>query len=406
MAGAAETGYDANLNEEIHMLASQRGLFEMPRDICYLNSASYSPLPLRTQEVGRAAVGRKGTPWTLEASFANRQHERARLAAARLINADAADIALIPSISYGVATAAKLLTLPRDARVLVLENDHSSPVLEWQTRADAQGFVIETIRQPDDGDWTSAVLAAIERPGAPPVGLASISSVHWSDGGLIDLEKVGEALRRQGAVFLVDATHSAGVLTIDVKALDPDFVIFPTYKWLLGPYGRAFIYIARRHQDGIPLEQTAFGRRDVRSENAVYFADTRYVPDARRFDMGERDHFISMEMAAIGMEMIAEWGAAAIEQRLSMLTERIAEGVRGTGVRVADRHLRAPHVLSLGFKGVGFEDGLPAGLVEGLASEGIYVAARLRRMRVSPHVFNDELDADRFVAALARRLRG
>ena len=400
MAGAAETGYDANLNEEIHMLASQRGLFEMPRDICYLNSASYSPLPLQTQEAARAAVGRKGTPWTLDAAFANRQHERARLAAARLINADAADIALIPSISYGVATAGKLLTVARGARVLVLENDHSSPVLEWQTRADAQGFVIETVRQPDDGDWTSAVLAAIERPGAPPVALASISSVHWSDGGLIDVQKVGAALRRHGAVFLIDATHGVGVLAMDVKSLDPDFVIFPTYKWLLGPYGRAFIYIAKRHQDGVPLEQTAFGRRDVRSENAVYFADTRYVPDARRFDMGERDHFISMEMAAIGMEMMAEWGAPAIEQRLSMLTDRIAEGVRGTGVRVADRHLRAPHILSLGFR-----DGLPEGLIEGLASEGIYVAARLRRMRISPHVFNDELDADRFVAALARRLR-
>jgi selenocysteine lyase/cysteine desulfurase len=388
------------------MLASQRGLFEMPRDICYLNSASYSPLPLRTQEAGRAAVGRKATPWTLDAAFANRQHERARLAAAALIHADPADIALIPSVSYGVATAAKLLTLSRGARVLVLENDHSSPVLEWQTRADAQGFTIETIRQPADGDWTSAVLAAIERPGAPPVGLASISSVHWSDGGLIDLETVGEALRRQGAVFLVDATHSAGVLTLDVKRLDPDFAIFPTYKWLLGPYGRAFIYIARRHQDGTPLEQTAFGRRDVRSDNAVYFADTRYVADARRFDMGERDHFISMEMAAIGMEMMAEWGASAIAQRLSMLTERIAEGVRGAGVGVLNRHLRAPHILSLSFKNVGFADGLPAGLVEGLASEGIYVAARLNRMRVSPHVFNDEADADRFVEALARRLRG
>jgi selenocysteine lyase/cysteine desulfurase len=387
------------------MLASQRGLFEMPRDICYLNSASYSPLPLRTQEAGRAAVGRKATPWTLDAAFANRQHERARLAAAALIHADPADIALIPSVSYGVATAAKLLTLSRGARVLVLENDHSSPVLEWQTRADAQGFTIETIRQPADGDWTSAVLAAIERPGAPPVGLASISSVHWSDGGLIDLERVGEALRRQGAVFLVDATHSAGVLTLDVKRLDPDFVIFPTYKWLLGPYGRAFIYIARRHQEGTPLEQTAFGRRDVRSDNAVYFADTRYVADARRFDMGERDHFISMEMAAIGMEMMAEWGTSAIVQRLAMLTERIAEGVRGTGVGVLDRHLRAPHILSLSFKNVGFADGLPAGLVEGLASEGIYVAARLNRMRVSPHVFNDEADADRFVAGLARRLR-
>src|SRR5580704_17453972 len=125
------------------MLASQRALFEMPRDICYLNSASWSPLPRRTLEAGRAAVGRKGTPWTLEPDFANHQHERARTAAARLINADPANIALIPSISYGVATAAKLLTIDRGARVIVLADDHSSPVLEWRTRADAQGFTVE-----------------------------------------------------------------------------------------------------------------------------------------------------------------------------------------------------------------------------------------------------------------------
>jgi len=383
------------------MLASQRALFEIPRHICYLNAASYSPLPLRTQDAGRAAVGRKGTPWTLDAAFANDQHERARVAAARLINADPADMALIPSVSYGVATAAKTLTIGRGTRVIVLENDHSSPVLEWQTRADAQGFAIETVRRPDDGDWTSAVLAAIERSGAPPVSLASISSVHWSDGGLIDIEKVGAALRLRGASFLVDATHSTGVLMMDVRRLDPDFVIFPTYKWLLGPYGRAFLYIARRHQGGIPLEQTSFGRRDVRAENEVYFADVSYVPDARRFDMGERDHFISMEMASIGMEMMVEWGASAVEQRLLMLTERIAEELRGIGVSVPERRLRAPHILSLGFK-----QGMPMGLVEGLATEGVYVAARLGRMRISPHVYNDEADADRFVAALARRLRG
>src|SRR5882762_10516062 len=383
------------------MLASQRALFEMPRHICYLNSASYSPLPLKTQEAARAAVGRKGTPWTLEPGFANQQHDRARAAAARLINADPADMALIPSISYGVATAAKILTIERGTRVIVLENDHSSPVLEWQTRADAQGFAVETIRRPDDGDWTSAVLAAIERPGAAPISLASISSVHWSDGGLIDVDKVGAALRQRGASFLIDATHSAGVLTMDVRRLDPDFVIFPTYKWLLGPYGRAFLYIAKRHQGGIPLEQTSFGRRDVRAENAVYFADVSYLPDARRFDMGERDHFISMEMAAIGMEMMAEWGATAVAQRLAMLTERIAEGVKEFGVSVPGHRVRAPHILSLGFK-----DGMPKALVEGLASEGIYVAARLGRMRISPHVFNDETDADRFIASLIRRLRG
>jgi selenocysteine lyase/cysteine desulfurase len=382
------------------MLASQRDLFEMPRDICFLNSASYSPLPCAVLEAGRAAVGRKGQPWKLEASFAGAQYERARAAAARLINADPADVALISSVGYGVATAAKLVKVARDTRVIVLENDHSSPVLEWQARAEAQRFTIETVRSPDDGDWTAAVLAAVERPGAPPVALASISSLHWAEGALIDVEKIGAALRRQGAMFLIDATHSVGVLTMDVTNLDPDFVIFPTYKWLLGPYGRAFMYVAKRHQDGIPLEQTASGRRDVRAENAVYFADPRYVADARRFDMGERDHFISLEMAAIGMEMVAGWRPSAIAQRLAMLTERIADGLRGIGIGVADEHLRAPHILSLKFK-----DGAVAGLVDGLAAEGVYVASRLGRMRVSPHVFNDEADADRFVAVLSRRLR-
>ena len=383
------------------MLASQRALFDIPPNICYLNAASYSPLPLRTLEAGRAAVGRKGRPWTLPASFANEQYERARTAAARLINAEASDVALIPSISYGVATAAKLLTIPRGTRVLVLEDDHSSPVLEWHSRAEAQGFTVETIKQPDDGDWTSAVLAAIERSGAAPVSLASISWVHWSDGGLIDVDEVGAALRRRSAAFLIDATQGVGVVAMDVKRLDPDFVMFPTYKWVLGPYGRAFLYVAKRHQGGIPLEQISAGRRNVRAENAVYFTDLSYVGDARRFDMGERDYFISMEMAAIGMEMLAEWGAPAVAERLEMLTERIAESVRGIGVSVPEPRLRAPHILSLALKG-----GIPQGLIEGLASEGIYVAPRLGRLRISPHVYNDEPDADRFVEALVRRLRG
>ena len=71
--------------------------------------------------------------------------------------------------------------------MIVLENDHTSPVLEWVGRAQAGGFTVDTVKQPADGDWTSAVLEAIERTGAAPVALASISSVHWSDGGALDL---------------------------------------------------------------------------------------------------------------------------------------------------------------------------------------------------------------------------
>src|ERR1700748_2222491 len=105
----------------------------------------------------------------------------------------------------------------------------------------------------------------------------------------------------------MDAPHVAGVLAMDVTRLAPDFVVFPTYKWLLGPYGRAFLYVARRHQHGVPLEQTSYARRAVRAEQDVYFTDLAYVDDARRFDMGERDFFVSIEMAAIGMKMMTQW---------------------------------------------------------------------------------------------------
>src|SRR5712672_518646 len=70
------------------MLPSQRALFDIPRDVCFLNAASWSPLPLAVQEAGRAAVGRKGQPWKLESNFQSQQYERARKAAAALIGAD------------------------------------------------------------------------------------------------------------------------------------------------------------------------------------------------------------------------------------------------------------------------------------------------------------------------------
>ncbi len=374
------------------MLPSQRALFDIPRDVCFLNAAAWSPLPLAVQEAGRTGVARKGQPWKLDADFMSKQYERARRAAAALIGADPVDIALIPSVGYGVSTAGKVIDLPRGSRVLVLQDDHTSPVLEWMSRAEDGGFTVEQVRQPENGDWTSAVLEAMTRTNAPPLSLVSISSVHWSDGGAIDLPRIAEAARQAAAAFLVDATHDAGVRRIDVKTLDPDFLIFPTYKWVLGPYGRAFMYVARRHQNGVPLEQTAPARKGVAAEQKVYFRDLSYADGARRYDMGERDHFITLEMAAVGMEMMAGWGNDAILARLGMLTDRLADGLANTGVRMLDRRLRAPHLICLQFP-KGMADDLP----QKLAAENVYAAPRLGRLRISPHVYNDEQDVDRFV---------
>ncbi len=380
-------------------LQSQRGLFDLPREVCFFNAAAWSPIPLSAVEVGERGARRKSQPWEIAEDFAAQEFERARSAAAGLINAAAEDIALIPSVGYGVSTAAKSYPVAAGARVLVLENDHSSPTLEWMSRAEAGGYSIEVVRVGSDHDWTATMLEAIARPGAPPIALASISSVHWSDGGAIDLKRVMDALRSAGAGLLVDATHAAGVMDLDVAALDPDFVVFPTYKWLLGPYGRAFLYVAKRHQNGVPLEQTAPGRVRVRAEDDTYFTDLAYLPSARRFDMGERDFFVSLGVATHSIELIQSWGIGSVRARLAGLTRRIAGGLaRLEGkITVVREDLRAPHVLSLGFP-----DGMPDDFVKHLAAEKVFAAQRLGRLRVSPHVYNDEEDCERFCAVVSR----
>ncbi len=382
------------------MLACQRAQFDMPRDICWLNAAAYSPLPKAGQQVGERGVARKSRPWEMQSDGAQQQFERARTAAARLLNADPDDVALIPSVSYGVATAGRALPVACGSRVLVLEDDHSSPVLEWMGRAESQNIVLEIVKRPADGDWTEAVLAAISRRGAPPLALASISSVHWADGGLIDLDRVAPALRQRGAHLVIDATHAVGVIPLNVRRLDPDFLVFPTYKWVLGPYGRAFLYVAKRWQHAVPLEQTGSGRRAIDSETPPYLRDTSYLQNARRFDMGERDHFITLEMAAIGMEMMAGWGAHAVLGRLRMLTARLAEGLASTGALLPNESVRAPHILSLAFS-----NGMPPRLIDRLAAKNVFVSPRLGRIRISPHVYNDEIDIDRFIEVFRTAIR-
>ncbi len=92
------------------------------------------------------------------------------------------------------------------------------------------------------------------------------------------------------------------------------------------------------------------------------------------------------------MEMMAAWGNEPIVARLGMLTDRLADGLGNLGVRTIDKRLRAPHVLSLAFP-----NGMAPDLPKKLAAEQVYAAPRLGRLRISPHVYNDEEDVDRFV---------
>ncbi len=231
-------------------LSCQRALFDIPDDVAYLNAAAFSPVPRNVRAAGELGVLTKTTPWTPALGETEGWAERARAAAARLIGASADDIAITGAVSHGIATAAKNVKIPPGSRVLMIEGEFPSLALVWPELARAANASVDIVKRPADGDWTAALLEAITRPGAPPVGLAALTPTHWSDGSLIDLAVVVAELRKQGALVVIDATQGVGVLDIDVVALAPDFLAFPTYKWVLGPYSLAFLYAAPTARTG------------------------------------------------------------------------------------------------------------------------------------------------------------
>ena len=384
------------------MLESKRALFDIPLDVSFFNAAAWSPLPLSTVEQGKKGVETKSRPWDFPNGLDEREFADARAAAAALINASSSDIAIIPSVGYGVSTAAKVLDLPVGSRVLTLQDDHSAPVLEFMTRRREEPLRVEAISRGEDGDWTSAVLEAMSSKDGVPPTLLSISSLHWSDGGKIDLDLVQQEAKKMGAMLLVDATHSVGAAPIDVEKLDPDFLIFPTYKWLLGPYGRAFLYVAKRHQKGIPLEQTSYARKRVVAEDDRHFTDLDYIDGGARFDMGERDFFVTLRMATHSMKLVHSWGVENVAQTIQKHTDRTEQGLleQEVPVTMLPKQFRAPHILSLGFP-----KGIPDNLEAVLQQHRAFAASRLGRLRISPHVYNNEEDCDRFVDILAQILR-
>ena len=263
----------------------------------------------------------------------------------------------------------------------------------WRELAAQTGASLVTIPRPADSDWTAALLAAIDERTA----IAALPHCHWTDGGLVDLAVVGRRLRDVGAALVVDATQSLGALPFDVAAIDPDFMVAASYKWLLGPYSLGFLYVAPRHQQGRPLEHNWIARAGSEDFAGLVNYRDAFQPGARRFDVGERSNFALMPMAIAALEQILAWSLPAIQSTLGAVTADIAGRAAGIGLGAVPANLRAPHFL-----GLRFPSGVPSGLPERLAAAQVFVSVRGDAMRVTPHLYNNEADIDRLFHTLER----
>ncbi|MCJ2058287.1 aminotransferase class V-fold PLP-dependent enzyme [Methylobacterium sp. J-048] len=371
----------------VDAIPCQRHLFEVPADVSYLDAAAWSPLPRTVRAAGEAGILVKSQPWTFSRLEIPALAERTRGAAARLIGAATDDIAIVGSVSHAMATAARNLVPARGGRLLRVEDEFPSLRYAFDRLAATYDLTIEAVARPADGDWTAALLEAIRRPGAKPLAVATLTPLHWTDGGLIDLDRLAPAVHDAGAALVIDATQAVGAMPVEVARWRPDFLAFPTYKWALGPYGVAFLYAARHRQDGMPIEEHTGNRAPVAG--------------ARRYDRGEVNDPVSLSMAATGLELIEGWGVPSVAARLRGLTDHLAEGVAALGLAVAPRHLRAGHIV--GARALG---GLSENFVDRLREANVFASDRSGALRLSPHVWADEDDVARCLAALERLLVG
>ena len=373
-------------------LAEQRALFEVPEDLVYLNCAYMSPLLREARIAGERAVSRKSRPWTIESKDFFEEAEIARQLVARLLDGDADGVAIVPSASYGLAVAAANLPVQPGQRILVLEEEFPSNVYAWQDLARRSQATLVSVPRPADYDWTRALLEHIDERTA----IVAVSHCSWTDGTLIDLSRVSERTHAVNATLVVDATQSLGAYPLSVAQIQPDVVVAAAYKWLLGPYGLAFLYMSPSHRAGRPIEFSWITRQDSEDFAGLTSYRDAYQPGARRYDMGERSNFILLPIAITALQQILAWRVEAIAETLQELTNLAEEEARKHGWQTIPSARRVGHLIGIQTHGT-----LPADLVGQLARRQVYISMRGRTIRLSPHLYNTAHDIYRCFEALA-----
>jgi selenocysteine lyase/cysteine desulfurase len=377
-------------------IANQRHLFEIPDDVAYFNLASLAPQLRSVRAAGAEALEARAAPWQIETDEWFGGVEQLRALFARVIDADADGVAIIPATSYGLAIAARNSTARRGDRILLTAEDYPSTVYTWRAFAAQTSAEVSTVVRRGDESWTDAVLAGIDER----VRVVSVPNVRWTDGARLDLERIGARARDVGARLVVDLTQSVGAMGFDVSAVRPDFVVAAGYKWLLGPFSVAYLWVAPEHRSGAPLEHNWINRAGA--ENFATLTDYRddYQPGARRFDVGQRTNFTLTPMAIAALTQILDWGIPQIAATLQTTTDRIEDWARQRDLQPLARRDRGPHMLE-----IGIPEKAMAEVPHRLAEKNVFVGVRgATGLRVSPHLYISDADLDRLFDALGDAL--
>jgi len=374
---------------------SQRHLFLMPEDIAYFNTAAMAPVLQGVHRAGERALERAASPWAISSEDWFVDVERLRESFGALLGVGDEAVAFVPSSSYGLATAARNLGAGPGDQVVVLAEEFPSNFYTWHRFCERTAAELVVVQREESLGWTGSVLAAI----GDATRVVAVPHVHWTNGALVDLVAVSARAKAAGAALVIDASQSLGALPLDLAGVDPDYVVAVGYKWLLGPMGFSYLYVAERHRDGEPLEENWINRSSSEDFAALVDYADAYRDGARRFDFGERSSFTLVPMATAAIEQLNEWGVDRVASELRAVTDEVCRRAEGLGLTVPAPDERGPHMIGIE---VPQETALRLG--EQLSKRGVIASVRGNSLRLAPHLHVTTEDIDRLMEGVAAAL--
>lgn len=349
----------------------------------YLYTGAHSPALKRVEQAivdsyRAKSLGEKGR----EVLFAAEDHTRDSIA--RLTGRSRDEVALLGDASTAWSGIANGWSWKPGDNIVVNEYEHPAVFAPW-LRLRQFGLEVRVVPRQDDWEMPSSSIedACDERTVA-----IAISHVGYVNGLRHDLRGIGQFAERAGIPFLVDISHSMGVVETDLEYAA--LTISASYKWSLGPYG---VGVVIWNRDRLPDFQP--GGVGWRSLSNIFtedrFDELNWNMDATRFQMGAP---ALAEIAGLGagIDSLLELGIDRIEQHALSLVGEARAALVELGVDVITPADPARYAGNLAFLH-------PAGerFAEKLAERGVLVWGGDARVRASFHVMNDRSDVTRFI---------
>ena len=381
---------------------SKKDLFQLPDDLHYFNCAYMSPLLKSVEDAGIRGIQRKRNPAEIKPADFFSETVAVKNKFAQLIHGSASQVAIIPSVAYGLKSAVMNIPTNNGNHAITIFDEFPSDyytIADWCRENKKE---LKIIKAPDSMEnrgqqWTDKLLESIHRDTSAVV----MTAIHWTDGTRFDLKKIGQRCKEMNVLFIVDGTQSVGALPMDVSEFQIDALICTGYKWLLGPYSIGLAYYSEFFNNGRPPENSWMNKLNAEDFTKLTNYVEDYKPGAARFNVGESSNFILVPMLSRALDQIHEWEPSAIQHYCRDLIQPLLKFLRENNYWVEDDDHRASHLFGFLLPPTVHREKL----LQDLELNKIIVSVRGDAIRVSPHVYNTPEDIESLINVLQKNER-